>query len=133
LPGLISGSNAAIIQVLTGPRSLSDSADRSEHGGRASTEVHDIEAHKRRGSVIKYLTTVDDATHESVAVIPENRGARREGPSAEVEVLSPSTSGWRDGQVAASVPDVLQRVWSIRNSASGPPVAAICNGLTPVC
>ena len=27
------------------PRSLSDSGDRSEHGGRASTEVHDIEAH----------------------------------------------------------------------------------------
>ena len=27
------------------PRSLSDSGDRSEHGGRASTEVLDIEAH----------------------------------------------------------------------------------------
>jgi len=28
-----------------GPGSLSDLVDRSEHGGRASTEVHDIEAH----------------------------------------------------------------------------------------
>jgi len=31
--------------LVSDARSLSDLGDRSEHGGRASTEVHDIEAH----------------------------------------------------------------------------------------
>ena len=38
---------AALIMGAPNPdtRSLSGLGDRSEHGGRASTEVHDIEAH----------------------------------------------------------------------------------------